>query len=126
MNFPKNLKYSTTHEWVEELGGGKVRIGITDYAQDQLGDLVYVTLPEVGDTLESGASFADVESVKAVADILSPVNGTVSAVNGELQDQPQLMNEKPYEAWFAEAENAELEAGLMDADAYAAFCAKQG
>jgi glycine cleavage system H protein len=125
MDFPKNLQYSATHEWVELLDSGRVRIGITDYAQDQLGDLVFVDLPEVGDRLTAGQSFADVESVKAVSEVIAPVSGTVTAVNTELQSNPEKMNEAPYYAWFVEVENAAIGEGLMDAAQYEAFCRKE-
>lgn len=125
MNFPENLKYTKTHEWVEDLGDGRYRIGITDYAQDKLGNLVYVNLPEEGDELESGEAFADVESVKAVSDVVSPADGDIIAVNEDLQDEPELMNNSPYEAWFVEAENLTFGEELMDAAAYEAFCAAE-
>ena len=125
MNYPENLKYAKSHEWVEVLDNGNVRVGISDFAQDALGDLVFANLPEEGDDVDAGETFADVESVKAVADILSPVTGKVAAVNEELLDAPQLINEKPYEAWFVEIENAQLADDLMDAAAYEAFCAEQ-
>ena len=125
MNYPAELKYAKSHEWVEVLDNGNVRVGISDFAQDALGDLVFANLPEEGDDVTAGETFADVESVKAVADILSPVTGKVAAVNEELLDAPQLINEKPYEAWFVEIENAQLADDLMDAAAYEAFCAEQ-
>lgn len=125
MNFPENLKYTSTHEWIQDMGGGKIRIGISDYAQDQLGDLVYVTLPEEGDELVKGKAFADVESVKAVADVMSPVSGTVSAINTDLQDSPEMMNEDPYGAWFVEVEGASEAEDTMSADEYKEFCEKE-
>lgn len=125
MNYPNNLKYAKTHEWAEVTENGNVRVGISDYAQNELGDLVFVNLPEVGDDVTAGEVFADVESVKAVADILSPVSGTVKAVNEELLDSPELLNKSPYEAWIAEIENAELGDDLMDAAEYESFCAEQ-
>lgn len=125
MNYPEKLKFTRTHEWVRTLGDGRVRIGISDYAQQELGDLVFVNLPEVGDELTAGEAFADVESVKAVSDVLSPVSGRVAAVNGELLDSPEKINEACYDAWFVEAEDAVLSDALMDAAAYEAFCAAQ-
>ena len=98
MHFPKELKYTKTHEWVRFTDDNTAYIGITDYAQDQLGDLVFVNLPAEGDELTAGESFADVESVKAVSDVNSPVTGTVKQVNEELADAPEKMNEAPYEA----------------------------
>ncbi len=124
MNFPKELRYSDSHEWVQTLENGNVRVGLTDFAQHELGDLVFVNLPQVGDGMEIGDSFCDVESVKAVSDVYSPVTGTVAAVNEELMDSPQLINEMPYEAWLAEVENIDQLGELMDADDYAAFCEK--
>lgn len=124
MNIPANLKYTKSHEWVETLDNGNMRIGITDFAQNELGDLVYVNLPGEGDAMTAGETFADVESVKAVADVMSPVNGTVAAVNEELMDAPETINQAPYDAWFAEVENAEAGEELMDAAAYEAFCAE--
>ena len=99
MNHPAELKYVKTHEWVKE-DGDAVYVGITDFAQDALGDLVFVNLPEVGDTVTAGEAFADVESVKAVSDVYSPVTGVVLAINEELLDSPELINEDPYGAWF--------------------------
>lgn len=121
MTFPKNLKYTETHEWVEELGDGRVRVGITDYAQDQLGDLVYVTLPEEGDEITEGQSFAEVESVKAVSEVNSPVTGTIALVNEELAETPEAINDTPYEAWFVELSDVEMPDSLMDADEYQDF-----
>ena len=124
MNFPKELKYTKTHEWVKDNGDGTYTIGITDYAQDQLGDLVFVNLPEEGETLTAGVSFADVESVKAVSDVNSPVSGVVQQVNEELADAPEKMNEAPYDAWFVIAGEVTETEELMDADAYEAFIAE--
>ena len=126
MNFPKELKYSRTHEWVRFQEDGTAYIGITDYAQDQLGDLVFVNLPAAGDTLQAGESFADVESVKAVSDVNAPVSGTVKEVNEALADAPEKMNEAPYEAWFVLAENITDTDGLMTAEEYEAFIAEEG
>jgi len=126
MNFPKELKYSQTHEWVRFQEDGTAYIGITDYAQDQLGDLVFVNLPSVGDALQAGESFADVESVKAVSDVNAPVSGTVKEVNEALADAPEKMNQAPYEAWFVLAEGVADADGLMTAEAYEAFIAQEG
>ncbi len=126
MHFPKELKYSKTHEWVRFTDENTAYIGITDYAQDQLGDLVFVNLPEEGDALTAGESFADVESVKAVSDVNSPVSGIVKQVNGELADAPEKMNESPYEAWFVQAGEITGTDELMDAEAYEAFVASEG
>ena len=97
MNFPAELKYTQTHEWVRFEDETTAVIGITDYAQDQLGDLVFANLPEEGGDVVAGDAFADVESVKAVSDVISPVTGVVEEVNEELADNPALMNEAPYE-----------------------------
>ena len=122
MNFPENLLYSKSHEWVEKTGETTARVGLTDYAQDALGDLVFVNLPEPGDAVTDGEPFADVESVKAVSDVYSPVTGAVAAVNEELLDRPQLINESPYEAGFVEVEEIAAFGELMDAAAYEAYC----
>lgn len=103
MEIKQNLKYAESHEWVE-INGGTAKIGITDYAQGELGDLVFVELPSVGDEVSCGKEFANVESVKAVSPVISPVCGKVIAVNEELDGSPELINEKPYEAWFIEVE----------------------
>lgn len=122
MKVPTSLLYTDSHEWVEKTGETTARIGLTDFAQDQLGDLVFVNLPMVGDELDNGESFADVESVKAVSDIFSPITGTVSAINEDLLDAPEDINKTPYEAWLIEATDITEFGELMDADAYAAFC----
>lgn len=123
MTFPKNLMYTKTHEWVLLNDDGTALVGITDYAQDQLGDLVFVNLPEPGDTVTAGESFADVESVKAVSDVPSPVTGEVEEINEILADEPQRMNQEPYESWFIKVREITDRAELMDADAYQAFVA---
>ena len=123
MTFPKHLKYTETHEWVLFNEDGTALIGITDYAQDQLGDLVFVNLPQEGDPVTAGESFADVESVKAVSDVLSPVTGEVAEVNEILADEPQRMNQAPYDSWFGKVKGITDQVKLMDADAYEAFVA---
>ena len=123
MTFPKDRLYTETHEWVLFNEDGTATVGITDYAQDQLGDLVFVNLPEPGDTVTTGESFADVESVKAVSDVLSPVTGEVEEVNETLADEPQLMNQAPYDSWFVKITDITDRAELMDAEAYEAFTA---
>ena len=102
---------------------GTASVVITDYAQDQLGDLVFVNLPEEGDPVTVGEAFADVESVKAVSDVNSPVTGEVAEVNASLADEPQRMNQAPYDSWFVKVRNISDRAALMDADAYEAFVA---
>lgn len=124
MNFPKDLQYTRTHEWIR-YQGDSAYIGITDYAQDQLGDLVFVNLPEEGDELMAGEPFADVESVKAVSDVNAPVTGVVEEVNEELADAPEAMNEDPYEAWFVKVGEISATVELMDADTYEAFVAEE-
>jgi glycine cleavage system H protein len=125
MNVPEDLRYTSDHEWVR-LEGDRVRIGITDYAQDALGDVVFVQLPERGSKVESGGSFSEVESTKSVSDIYAPVAGTVVEVNAELADAPQRLNEDPYgEGWICLIEPADPAAfeGLLDAAAYQALIA---
>ena len=122
---PKELFYSKTHEWVKKNEDGTVYIGLTDFAQSELGELVFVNLPEEGDSVTAEESFADVESVKAVSDVMSPVTGTIIAVNEALLDAPQNINEQPYEAWLIQVGDVESFEELMDADAYEAFIAEQ-
>ena len=118
MNFPEDLKYAKSHEWVKTLEDGTVLVGVSDYAQDALGDLVFVNLPEAGDEVTEGEPFADVESVKAVSDVYSPVSGTAAEINGVLLDAPESINEAPYEAWFMKVENVTGTAQLMSAAEY--------
>ncbi|MDL2236909.1 glycine cleavage system protein GcvH [Christensenellaceae bacterium OttesenSCG-928-K19] len=125
MNIPSDLKYAESHEWVKELGGGKVQVGITDHAQEELGDLVYVELPQVGDVLEHGDNFAVVESVKATSDVIAPVDGTVSAINEEVADSPEIVNSDCYGAWLVELEGLGHLDELMDAEEYEKFLAEQ-
>ena len=125
MNYPAELKYSKTHEWIKTEGGVAV-VGISDFAQDALGDVVFVNLPAVGDEVTAGESFGDVESVKAVSDLICPVSGVVCAVNEELEDSPELLNEDPYGAWIIKVENVTGEEELLTADAYETFCAEEG
>lgn len=121
MTHPENLLYSKSHEWVKLLDDGTALIGITDYAQDALGDLVFVNLPEAGDDVTAGEAFADVESVKAVSDVFSPVTGTVAEINEELLDAPEMLNEDPYGAWMIKVENITDKEELMNAEDYIAF-----
>ena len=100
MNVPKELMYTKSHEWVKTVDDTTVTVGLTDYAQDALGDLVFVNLPEPGDDVTAGEAFSDVESVKAVSDVLSPVTGQVEEINEELLDSPESVNQSPYDAWF--------------------------
>ena len=121
MNFPEELKYTKTHEWVRFEDATTAYVGITDYAQDQLGDLVFANLPEAGDDVVAGDPFADVESVKAVSDVISPVTGVVEEVNEDLTDEPAMMNESPYEAWFVKVRDITDTDELMSADEYSAY-----
>lgn len=114
----KEYLYAKTHEWVQFLDDTRARIGISDYAQNELGDLVFVNLPEVGDEVYVGESFADVESVKAVSNVYSPVTGIVKAVNEELLDQPELINSDSMEAWFIEVEDISEKAELLSEEEY--------
>ena len=126
MLFPAEMKYSKDHEWMKE-EDGVVVIGISDFAQDALGDVVFVNLPGEGDEVTAGEAFGDVESVKAVSDLVSPVSGTVCAVNEDLLDEPEQLNKAPYDAWLIKVENvSDTEELLLDAVAYEAFCAQEG
>ena len=125
MTYPNDLRYAKSHEWVKEEDGIAV-IGITEFAQDALGDVVFVNLPEAGDEVVAGESFGDVESVKAVSDLISPVSGIVCAVNEELMDAPEMLNSDPYGAWIIKVEQVNDHEDLMDADDYEAFCAEEG
>jgi glycine cleavage system H protein len=121
LEYPDDLRYSADHEWVKELGDGVVRIGITSYAQDALGDVVYVSLPAVGDTVTPGDACGEVESTKSVSDIYAPVAGEVTAVNDALDTQPELVNTDPYgEGWMYELKLAQQDDldGLMDVEGY--------
>lgn len=121
MNVPDDLAYSSDHEWVRS-DGSRARVGITDYAQDALGDVVYVQLPEVGATVAVGDAIAEVESTKSVSDIYAPVSGTVVEVNTELADAPERLNEDPYgEGWIFVIETTDGSGDLLDAAAYRAL-----
>ncbi len=125
MNIPTELKYTPSHEWVQFISETTARVGITDYAQEALGDIVFVNLPEIGDTVTAKEAFGDTESVKAVSDLISPLSGQVSAVNEELMDSPEKVNEDCYAAWMIEVSAIEGQEELMDAEAYAAFLKTQ-
>lgn len=125
MNFPTELKYSKSHEWVKDNGDGTFTIGISDFAQDALGDLVFANLPEEGDAVTVEEAFGDVESVKAVSDVLSPVSGEVVEINEAILDAPESINEDPYGAWFIKVANVTETEELLDAAAYEAFCAEE-
>ena len=125
MNYPTNLQYSKSHEWIRTEDGVAV-IGISDFAQHALGDVVFVNLPGEGDDVTCGDAFGDVESVKAVSDLVSPVSGTVCAVNEDLLDAPEKLNSDPYGAWIIKVENVDGSEELLDAAAYEAFCTEEG
>ena len=119
--YPEDLKYTAEHEWVKADGEAPVRVGITDFAQDALGDIVYVQLPEVGSKVRAGDACGELESTKSVSDLFAPVNGTVTAVNEALADQPDLVNTDPYgEGWLLDidVEDPEEVEALMDAETY--------
>lgn len=110
--------YTKSHEWVMFIDETTVRVGLTDYAQSELGDLVFVNLPEVGEEVEAGEEFADVESVKAVSGVYSPVSGTVKEVNEEVLNQPELINSKPMETWFIEVEDVSNQVEFLTKEEY--------
>jgi glycine cleavage system H protein len=126
MAYPTNYRYTKEHEWIA-LDGDLGTIGITDYAQNSLGDIVYVDVPKVGDAVTANQTFGSVESVKAVSDLYSPVSGTVTATNDELKISPDKINEKPHEAWIIKVQLKDpSEFGkLLDAAAYEAFIAEE-
>ena len=116
------LLFAKSHEWVNTADDKTATIGISDYAQNELGGLVFVNLPEPGDEITMGETFADVESVKAVSDIYSPVTATVVEINEELLDNPELINDAPYDAWFVKVENITEHGELMTEEEYNAYC----
>jgi len=124
---PADLKYARSDEWVK-VENGVASVGISDYAQDSLSDIVFVELPKVGDTFAAGKGFGTIESVKAASDLNMPIGGTITAVNNALEDTPEKVNEAPYGSWFIKftpSNPAELDA-LMDADAYTKYCEERG
>ncbi len=123
LDYPEDLRYTSDHEWVQEVEDGAVRVGITSFAQDALGDVVYVSLPAVGDTVSPGEACGEVESTKSVSDVFAPMPGEVTAVNASLDSAPELVNSAPYtDGWMYELRPSESGAldDLMDADAYRA------
>lgn len=122
MQVPEGLRYTENHEWID-VADGKLKLGITDFAQDALGDVVFVDLPDVGAETTAGEPFAEIESTKSVADVYAPISGTVVAVNTALVDSPEIINSDPYgDGWFAVIEGSlEFVEALMNADAYLAF-----
>lgn len=124
MNIPETLSYTKDHEWVRFDDDGRAIMGITEYAQHSLGDIVYVELPQIGTRIEAGETVATVESVKAVSDVFAPVAGTVNNVNEELNDTPELINEDAYKAWIVKLSDWEP-AKLLTAAEYAALLEKE-
>lgn len=118
MEIRDDLMYTESHEWVKLNEDGTALIGLTDFAQSELGDLVFVNLPAEGDSVTAGETFADVESVKAVSDVYSPLTGVVAEVNSELLDAPEKINEAPYEAWLVKVKDVTAKEKLMDAAQY--------
>ncbi len=126
MNFPQNIKYTKDHEWIR-VEGEFGWIGITDYAQGELGDIVFVELPKVGTAIEQGKSFGTIEAVKAVSDLYAPVNGEVVELNKEVQDSPEVVNKEPYErGWMLKIkiQNLSQLGALLDSEAYKKLVAK--
>ncbi len=120
-NLPKNLRYTEEHEWIKKEDGNQYRIGITDFAQDELGDIVFVELPSVGDELKADEPFGSVESVKTVSELYAPISGKVVAVNDDLDDSPEFVNESPYEkAWMivVEADDEAAYESLLSVEDY--------
>ncbi len=121
LEYPENLRYTADHEWVEERDEGTLRIGITSYAQNALGDVVYVSLPAVGDTVTAGETCGEVESTKSVSDLYAPLSGEVTAVNSALDGAPELVNSAPYtDGWMYELRPSDADgaAGLLDVGTY--------
>jgi glycine cleavage system H protein len=124
VEFPEDLRYTKEHEWARDEGNGRVRVGITDYAQDALGDVVYVDVPEVGTTVTAGQPFGEVESTKSVSDVFSPISGMILERNPLLDERPELVNEQPYaDGWLVVIDPADGDddAVLLDAEGYRAF-----
>jgi glycine cleavage system H protein len=124
VSIPEDLKYTESHEWVRIIGTDTCEIGLTDYAQHELGDIVFVNLPQPGSKLVTGSSFADVESVKAVSDIYSPLDGEVLDVNEQILDSPENVNSEPYAAWLIKAKGTFKDGVLLSADAYQSLIKK--
>ena len=125
MNHPEHLFYTKSHEWILFTDDTTAKIGITDFAQDELGDFVFINLPEEGYEVEIDQVFADLESVKAVADIYGPGNGKISAVNEILMDEPELINSDPYGAWFIEVSDITEKMNFLSAAEYIQFCEEE-
>ena len=125
MNIPEELRYTKSHEWLKE-EDGVYTVGLTDFAQHALGDIVFVNRPQEGDPVTAGEALGDVESVKAVSDLICPVSGTICAVNEDLADSPESLNSDPYGSWIIKVEAITDQEELLDAAAYAAHCASEG
>ncbi len=126
MNVREDFFYLPTHEWVQFVDETSALIGISDYAQHALGDIVYISLPDVNDTIEQGKSFCDIESVKAVSDVYAPVTGVVIAINEELEDAPEKLNESPYDTWIVKVEGTFNREQLLDSTAYKKLLEQEG
>lgn len=126
MKTPVELKYVKTHEWVRFTSDTECEVGLSDFAQDALGDLVFVNLPEVDAEAVKGETICDVESVKAVSDVYAPVSGTVTEINEELLDAPEKINEDPYGAWLFHLSDVHDTEDLVDAETYEKICAEEG
>ncbi len=120
MDYPKELHYTKTHEWLKE-DGETVLVGLTDFAQKELGDIVFINVPFEGDAVTAGSSFADIESVKAVSEVISPVSGTIVEVNETLVDTPEKINSEPYAAWIIRVGDVSQREALLSAEEYEAF-----
>lgn len=125
MNIPSDLKYVNSHEWLNYLEVDKVRIGISDFAQHAMGDIVFINLPQVGDPVIAGEPLCDMESVKAVEDIYAPVTGEITAINEALLDNPEQINSYPYDAWIVEVSNVTDSEELLSAAEYEDYCEKE-
>ena len=125
MSNPTDLQYAKSHEWLK-MEDGIATIGISNFAQEALGDVVFITLPAVGDAVRAGESFGDVESVKAVSDLVCPVSGIICEVNESLEDSPEQLNSDPYSTWIIKVQSITETEALLDADAYEAFCEQEG
>lgn len=125
MEFRQDVKYAKTHEWIKDLGDGVLEIGITDFAQDALGDLVFINLPEEGDELIIETPFCDVESVKAVSDVYSPVTGVICEVNQELGDNPALINEGAFDAWIIRVKDVSEHEDFLSVGEYEVFAREE-
>lgn len=122
MSLPQDLYYTASHEWIRKEDDGTATVGITDHAQELLGDLVYIDLPEVDAEVSAGDDICVVESVKAASDVYAPLNGVIAAVNDDLDDAPEAVNEDPYEQWLFKMSSVDWDSGdLLDADAYQAI-----